>query len=366
MYKKIISLAIISLCFLTACNGAKDKKKPKVTAPMVIGAKDLLTIENEEIKDTVSASGELVAYQEALVNSEVEGLVLATYAEEGINVSKGQVLASIDSKDLKEDYLKKKENLNIQQAEEEFSKATLNRQAAALKEDLISQQDYDSAKADHKIKLKEVEAAKADLRLSESNLKRAKVVAPISGTISKKFIKTGELSQPGKQMFEIVQTSPLELNIALPSEYLDKVKKGQSISFSLTSMPENKFNATVERIYPSADKLSRSVVVAALVSNPQGHLKVGLSVDATIQLTDKRKTIIVGSEALIDKNDKKFVYLYSPKTSSIQLSPVTLKKIDAETDRYEVLEGLSVGDKIVSIPLDKTDPRIKVQLTDLD
>ena len=336
-----------------------------VVQKIILTEADIDKVEYSEVSDSFQATGELRPSQEYLVNSEVKGVVLRALVEEGDYVKKGQLLAVLDDKDSKDQLTQAQKALQSAESREKLNKITLDRKKQAYAEDLSSKQDLDTAQTNYEVAQKDVESAKAGLNLSETALQKSKVLSPVDGMISKKNVKVGSLAQMGESLFEIVQINPLKIEMAIPEEYMSQVSRGQKVEVSTSSMPGKIFIASINKISPEADKATRTLKVIASLPNPGGIIKANLSVDCKIQLSQKRKIILIPKEALIidEELNKTFIYILDREKSRIIRKAVKAEPPAGENSIYEIQpEDLKENDEFVKIPISREDKVIEVVL----
>ena len=355
---------ICSFCF-SACNKKSQSQKPLTPKikTIIISPADLEKIQFTNFSESFPALGELKPIKESVVNSEVNGLVLQVNVEEGDRVRAGQLLAVLDSKDLTNQLRQSQENLSKKLAEKNLSEITFGRKQISLKEDLISKAEFDTAETDLKIKQREVESAKLQIKLSRSELSKANIKSPINGLVSKKYIKNGEFAQPGKQLFEIISINPLKVEISVPSQYLSQIKIGQPLDVKVDSLPDKVFKAKIIKINPQADQETRSIVLIAHINNSDEALKAGLSVNCLIKVANPKPSIIIPKEAIAESiSGEKFVFVLSENRKTLKQRFIKANSVEGESTFYLVTEGLTTGDIIVKVPLEKTDEELKVEI----
>ncbi len=358
----LLRLIVICLLFFNCACQKKtlSETKSKKISQIILMPSDIAEVKTTQIYDSFKATGELKPITESIVSSQVEGIALQVKGEEGDYVRAGQLLVIVDNKDPRDQLTTNQEALQKAIARANLAKTTLNRKKQGYKEDLIAKQEVDIAETDYQVNLREIESAKAQVSLAQTAMHKANVKAPISGIISQKLIKTGELAQPGKSLFEIVQINPLKVELAIPSKYLNQIYLQQSVSSTVNG---EVFIAKVIRINPIADQATRSIILTAQVPNPESKLKANLFVNSEIKLTSPRQAIIIPQEATYkvneENNNKFFVYIYSE--GQLNKRPITAEPLSAI--QYEVKTGLEVGEKLVIVPLNITSETAKAQIS---
>ncbi|MDX1919937.1 MAG: efflux RND transporter periplasmic adaptor subunit [Candidatus Caenarcaniphilales bacterium] len=358
-----LAISLILISFICSCSKKNKEAVEVVNNTVILSENDFLKVKNDELLNSIQSTGELEALKESKVNSEVTGNILKILVDEGQKVSKGQILAIIDSKDLQDQLIQSKEEQRKALAQKELARITLERKKIAFNEDLISKQELDTNETEFKVSQRDLESANARLSISQANLQRAIVKSPINGTISLKSISTGELAQIGKELFGIVQTNPLKIKLAVPNQYATEVKIGQKILASLSAIPEQKFEGKISRINPVADQATGTIEVSAEIDNSAEKLKIGLLANCQILLSNPRFAIVLPREALIKDGQNSFVYLLAEDQETLIRKELTVKPIDKDNTKLEVINGLAEGQTIVAIPLERNEERLKLKIT---
>jgi membrane fusion protein, multidrug efflux system len=348
----------------SGCSKKPQQETKTINEAVILSKEDFLKVESSELLNAIQSTGELKALTESTVNSEVNGNVLKILVEEGQKVSKGQTLALIDSRDLQDQLTQSKEQQRKAVARRDLAKITLERKDIAFKEDLISKQELDTNQTEFQISQRDLESANAQVSLSKANLNRAVVKSPIFGTISRKVIKTGELAQIGKELFGIVQTNPLKITMSVPNQFSTQLKLGQKILASLSAIPDQQFEGHISRINPVADQSSGTIEVSAEIDNSSERLKIGLLANCQILLTGSRKTITLPREAIIKEGKNNYIYLLQDDGTTVLKTQLEIKAIDKENTKFEITAGLSEGQTVVGIPLERNEKNLKVELAE--
>jgi membrane fusion protein, multidrug efflux system len=219
----ILSVLLISTAVLTACGGKKKKGTsttqqggPAKAPPMRV---DAYIVKTEPFQENIEVPGNLVANDVAEIHPEVSGRIVQLNVAEGKYVGKGTVLAKLYDGDLRA-------QLNKFQVQLALAQKTEERQAQLLKIQGISQQDYD-------ISLLQVNSLRADIGILQTSISKTVVRAPFSGRLGLRNISTGAYVSPASIIAVINQTDQLKLDFTVPEKYIDQIKIGQLVSFSV-------------------------------------------------------------------------------------------------------------------------------------
>ncbi|MEL7654941.1 MAG: efflux RND transporter periplasmic adaptor subunit, partial [Bacillota bacterium] len=210
MKKAIIITLAVALAFsFIGCGEKKEKEKEqeayvKVEEPV-----------SKDFADKLSLPATLTAKNEASVNANISSMVVTVNVEVGDKVSKGDVLAVLDSAVAAKTYEKAK--VGFQNIEKTYS-----RMKNLYDEGAISQMECEAAKMNY-------DTALEDYNLAKLNLEYTKITAPMSGVISAKSLEVGQMAVPGQETFRIVDLSNLVAESAVSENDITKLQYGQSV-----------------------------------------------------------------------------------------------------------------------------------------
>jgi RND family efflux transporter MFP subunit len=330
-------LVIIFLLFgLTACGekiepGTHTKGEgPIVKAPVTIAA---------EIQQPFyyEAVGTVTARTASTISSKLMGVVRSVSVQEGDTIKKGDLLVTIDQRQVKAQL--ERALANAQVASKEYT-----RYQQLLKDQSASQQEFDRAEARHR----EAKAAVAAARVSQ---KDAQVRAPYDGRVVAKMINPGDLASPGTPFLTVEQTGLFWTELVLPERHIQAVQLGLEVKVIVPALDNQEIMGEVGRIVPSADARSRSFQMK--VSMPAGlDLKSGMFARVAIPLGGGGM-LLVPQTAIVEQGQLSGVFIVDDNRIARFRLVRTGKTYD---DQIEVLSGLKADQHYVSdVPMDLKD-----------
>ncbi|MEK7369207.1 MAG: efflux RND transporter periplasmic adaptor subunit, partial [Planctomycetota bacterium] len=196
----------------------------------------------EDVVYVEQTTGSLYAETDVDVRSEVDGIVSKIFFEEGDEVERGNLLITLDDKEYRYKKLENEGKVKKAEADLDLAKKTLTRMTQLYKEGVISGQDYDVAVSDVEVKEASLETVRATLSFSVEELEDTRILAPISGIVSKKFVDVGEYVTEGStDMLNIVDVNPVKLEFTVPAKYFSYVKTDEEVSVSIEAYPDEEF-----------------------------------------------------------------------------------------------------------------------------
>lgn len=272
-------------------------------------------IQRISIQREVDLAGSLISSDQANVSSEVAGVVRQVLVELGQEVSVGQIVVKLDTRELElalqraQSQLRQTEaqlgidgvlvkepppdeqisSIRLAQANRDDAMAQLRRAQRLRSQNLLPQADLDTAEtrvkvtdANYRTALENVQSLKATLQdrrhaveLAQKKLNDSSIRASISGQISERMVNQGEYIRENTPVVTIVKMNPLRLVTAIQERYAGIVQPGLPVQFAVESAPGKTFSARVAHVSPSVDTATRTFSVEILVDNSHRMLKPG-------------------------------------------------------------------------------------------
>lgn len=326
------SLAALGALAAAGCSrNANGRATAAVAAPAPISIR-AAAVESRVLPRVLEVTGALTADESADVASERDGNVASVRVERGTYVEKGAVLATIDEREAKAQLDQARANLA-------WTKSEVERYAELRRKQVV-------AKAEDQRKGTDLDLAAASLALAEKGYQDCTIRAPFSGVVTEKKISAGAFVRRGQAICGLVKIDPLRAELAIPESAVSAIQIGQKGKLSVQSFPDGAFDATVRYIGPSLRSESRTLVVEAVVPNPQHLLKPGLFVTARLALPKSEKTLLVPSAAVLTDSGVSRVFVLGSQRIAERIVALG----DNYGDVIEVRSGLGEGDRVVVSP----------------
>jgi len=269
---------------------------------------------------------------------------------EGDRVAEGQVIATIDTADLKA-----KLDAQVAALEENKAKANIaqkNREnnQQLLRQNFISQNAFDTTHSLYEGAAAAVKSADAQLRMAEKAMQDAVVRSPFGGIVSRRMVNVGEKVGIDSPLFTVVDLAKMEIEAPAPASEIPGVKVGQLAQFRVDGFGERTFDGRIERINPAAEQGSRSITLYVSVANRDGALKGGMFAKGQLILDKSPPTAVVPAGAVREEAGQAFVFTI--EDGKVARRAVTLGM--REEGLVEIRSGL-----------DKGVPVVRARITDL-
>ena len=174
------------------------------------------------------------------------------------------------------------------------------------------------------------------------------LTAPISGTITKRAVNAGEVVEANKEMMRVTNLASVWVIAQVFEKDLSLVRDNSGASVTTGAYPDRLFRGHVTYIDPNISPETRTAQVRVELDNPGQVLKIGMYVNVAFGSmgTAERTMPTVPSSAVQNMNDKQVVFVATDKPNVFNIKSVRLGK--ENNGRFVVLEGLNVGDKLVT------------------
>ena len=346
MNRKRIIISLLVIAAVVAVIALVSPKKP-AKAALVVTNKPSLTVTTErpivhDWPQKLSATGNVLAWQEAAIGAEVSGLRLSElYANVGDSVKKGQLLARFTEEMVTLD-------MDQQQAAVDEARARYV-QAEAKAES--SQKLHDSgmnSKLENIQNQSSAQIARAQLKAAEARYQSQKlrlaythVRAPDDGIISARNATVGAVMQTGSELFRYIRRNQLEWKAEVPEGPLQRVRIGQKVV--LRSTQGDTVTGKVSRISPVVDVQSRNGSVFVELNASKG-LRSGMFAQGEFEL-GRTSALTVAQSALVVRDGYSYVFKVDADSRAVQLKVNTGRRLDG---RIEIVDGLTEGAQVVT------------------
>ncbi len=330
-YFKLGAVAImLSTALLSGCNQANSSTASTTAETIVAIPVEAAVIRNGEISSSYLTTTTLEARAEAEVISKATGIVQRILVEEGEAVQAGQLLAVLDNE-------RQQYSLNKEKAELSRLGSELKRMQEMYQRQLISADVFEKLQWQY-------DALQASVNLAALALQETEIRAPISGVVSRRYAKVGQLvnQHATQSLFHLVSNQQLEAVVYLPELQLAQARTGQTALLQFAGMTP--YPAELVRIAPVVDASSGTVRAVLSVNNSQQQLKPGMFAQVQLQFDVKPQAMLLPKRALMSTDNTQTVFVID---SDNKVSRKTvLLGYQADTT-VEVTDGLALGDKVV-------------------
>ena len=300
--------------------------------------------QTSEIPTQIAASGNVAAWQEALVGSEMGGLRLAdVLVNVGDNVRKGQVLARFATESLSAEVAAQQAAVSEAQASRNEAQANADRANSLQASGAISAQQILQFETAAKSAAARLESAKARLAIEQIRRKQTQVLAPDHGMIAARMATVGQVTQPGQELFKLIRQSRLEWRAEVTAAEALGIKPGQTASVIASN--GSKIDGKVRTIAPSVDAATRNVLVYVdLVATAASPLKAGMFAKGQFEL-GRSAALTVPQQALVLRDGFAYLFVTQPDNRVKRIKVSVGRRL---AERVEITAGLQAEQQLVA------------------
>ena len=300
-----------------------DKKAQQVTEVSVV------EIQPVTFKSFVEVQGKVDAQENVQVSSEVPGVITAIYVRAGQQVGKGQVLAQLDDKVIRQ-------NISQLQTQLELQTSLFNRQKKLWEQKIGTEVQYITAKT-------QKEGVEKQIAVLRSQLAMYRIKSPISGSVDQMDLKLGQAVSPGTPGITVVNANNLKVKADVAESYAGKVNTGDEV---MVILPDAQDSLTTKVSFASKviDPASRSFEVEVKLPAKSRYRPNMLAV---LKIVDYQSVgaITVPVNAVQKSESGEYVYVAESGKA---------KRVSIATDKVSegkalVANGLKAGDKVITL-----------------
>jgi RND family efflux transporter MFP subunit len=364
-----VVLAIVGIVRRQHANTVLAKYTDTVAAPTVSVEQPSL----QEGAQEIVLPGNMQAFTLAPIYARTTGYVRSWYHDIGSHVSKGELLAVIETPELDQQLAQAKADLATAQSNAGLAKTTADRYQDLIGNNAVSQQDTDNAVTQLQSTTTQVNSATANVHRLEELQSFERIVAPFDGVITTRNIDIGQLITAtgstttagagtiigSKEIFDISAINTLRVFVNVPQIYAPDAKNGVMATLTLPQYPGRKFDGKLVRTSNAVDPATRTLLVEVDVNNSSGELLPGSYTEVHLHTSRATPALIVPVNALILEPDGLHVATVDANNIA-HLTHVSAGRDFGTT--VEILTGLLPGQGVVANPPDSLTDGEKVRV----
>lgn len=348
------------------------------------------TVGRGDIRETIQASGEIRAKTQINIGTSVAGEIKAIHVKDGQDVKAGDLLVSIDQERLKQSLAQASAGLDAVRQDASRLEAAMRRSVDSFpryeslrQQGLMSDEDFRQQKLAKESAVLSFNSAKASVTQSEANLNamrdglsKATLRAPIAGRVTSLKAEKGETAIPGMSnlpgatLMVISDMSEMQAEIKVNESEVVRTKVGQTAQVTVESLPGKVFQSSVIEVATGTEKTGTDAnlyKVKVLLTGQRAdleNLRPGMSARAVILTQEAKGVLRVPLQAVLEREgsleDAQKQGLLAPANRNIVMrfkegkaQEIPVQVGIANTQFFELKEGLAEGDKVLTGPIRK-------------
>jgi RND family efflux transporter MFP subunit len=335
----------------------------KETAESAIPTVVAVSAERSALGEELVLPGAAQAFIEAPIYARTSGYLKSWNTDIGTPVTKGQLLAEIETPEVDQQLSQARADLATARANEALSNSTNARWQGLLSTESVSQQDADEKSGDAAAKKAAADSAAANVARLHDLESFKRVVAPFSGVITARNTDIGALINAGQssgtELFRIADTHKLRIYVRVPEVFASVTRPGLEAELRFTEQPNKTFAAKTVRTSNALDPILRTMQVELELDNTKGEIYPGAYAEVHFKLPASAETLRLPANAVLFR------------AAGLQVATldsehrVKLKSIVQGRDfgnAIEVLSGLEPNDTVVLNPPDSIADGVLVRI----
>ncbi len=264
----------------------------------------------------IKYSGVIQARQQARILSEVSGKVKSINAKIGDPLEPGDPILKIDDEVLKYTVEQAEANVLQLEAAHDMSKKDLARNNNLFEKKVISEFQFDSAKAKEKTNRALLNSAKASLKIAKRELRETLIKSPLKGILAERTVDIGSNVGQGSRIATVVAIDKVKITIGVSEQAVAKLHQGQKVIIETDAYPGKKYNGIIDSVGTKADDKTLSFPAEIMINNDiEPVLKPGMVARTSINTENFTNVISLPEESIYDNNGTYYAWIIKEDTA---------------------------------------------------
>lgn len=290
-------------------------------------------LETRTFEHYIEVTGEVEADLNINVSPESAGIIESILVSEGEQVSKGQVLAKLNTSALER-------TLEETQIQYDMAKTNYQRQKNLWDQNIGSEMQYLQAKTNMESLEKRIEGIKAQMAMAE-------VESPVSGVVDVIYQKKGEIGSPQVPFAKVVNIGDVKIYADVSENFLTKIDKGDPVQINFPAL-NREMQGKISRIGNTIDPNNRTFRIRIDLRNPDKMIKPNLVSIIKIQDYSADSAIVVPSLYIKEDFVGDYTFIVDKKDGNTVAQKVYVTTGITDNNMTEIKKGLSAGMKVIS------------------
>lgn len=331
----IVLLLILIGSLVVKCHSKAEIIKAQNQAKMKKGrpAPNVMTLKlvPATIRDQIDLPGVTQPWVKLQMVAEVAGRITRKAVKEGAAVNKGDVLATIDSRDYRNAFRSAKAAYDLAVSE-------LKRQEALNQRKVAPQSRLDTAVA-------QVESTRAAMDNARIALERCTIRAPFAGVVNRLLVEPGLYLAVGDPVAELLQIDRLKVRVGIPESDVDAVRRIDRFKVKIDALEGRIFETRKYFLSKTADSMARLYSLDLTLDNSQGAVLPDMFARVEIIKKEVPEGLSIPLYSVINRNDDRIVYIVEDNRARIRT--VELGLLDGW--QVQVRAGLTQGQEVIVV-----------------
>ena len=345
-HRKASAALAVVLCVLVAGGlyffSGRQEKQEEAKAPLV----KTMTVGEGALEESNTYSGTVKGRYETNLSFQVGGQITARNVNVGSRVQAGEVLMTINPKDVVQKVNQGSAQVSAARAQLDLAQRNLSRYTELYQQDAVPATVLDQYQTNYDAAFAQYQNALAQSAESQNALGYTNLIAGAPGVISQVVAEEGQVVAAGQTVMTLVQTDELEVEISVPENRVAALAEGQEVTVRFWALKGVSTRGVVREIAPMADSAARTYRVRVSVPQPPQGMELGMtaSVDISDSQSGASRGIRLPLSAIYQTGDTPQVWVVG-EDGKVSLHPVQVASFDGDE---AVVDGLEAGMVVVT------------------
>ncbi|PKD40339.1 efflux RND transporter periplasmic adaptor subunit [Methylomonas sp. BW4-1] len=340
---------------LAAC----EKPAPTASAPRPAL---VVTVGEQTAAAPIILIGEIRSRYESAQGFRINGKIIERNVDTGAVVTKGQLLAKLDSMDTGLSTQAAQAEVRAAEADLALAQAELDRQRQLHASKFISNQALDIQEAQFKAAAARVKQTRAQAAVTGNQSRYTQLLAERDGVVTRIQAEPGQVVAAGEPIVRIAVPENKEVEIAVPESRMLGIAVDVPAEIRLWANPTTVYQGKVREVAPAADNLTRTFQVRVVLLDADDSVRLGMTAGVRFYHQDT-KDFLLPTTALTQRDGQSVVWVVNPANGEVQ--PRTVQAGAFREDGVLIAGGIQKGEQVVVAGVQTLIPGQKVRATPL-
>jgi RND family efflux transporter MFP subunit len=324
-------------------------------APMTV---DIAPTTRETVSEHITVVGNLIGAATVEVVPKVSGRLQNVSVRLGDPVRKGQTLAQVDDREVREQVRQAEASFEVaratvrqREADLKFAQTALERSRSLFSRNLLPRQTLDDAEARSQAAEAQLDLARAQFNQSQARLDELRitlgntvVASPVDGFVAKRNLDPGAFASQNSPVVSVVDLSTVRMVANLIEKDAKRVHAGTDAAVEVDAYPGERFKGRVARVAPVFDPATRTAEMEIEVPNATGRLKPGMYARVNLTVGVRENALVVPRNAVVDIAGRRGVFIPHQNRAAFRAVQTGLQ----DENRVEITQGLEEGAHVIT------------------
>ncbi|MES1241314.1 MAG: efflux RND transporter periplasmic adaptor subunit [Acidobacteriota bacterium] len=265
-----------------------------------------------DLEIRAEASGQIEPIRTVEVKSKVSGELIRINFETGDEVRQGELIATVDPRDVRNTLAQMEADLELARARVETTSVQRRRAEQLAKDGLLSTQDFENASLEETNARAQLVKARTNLQLAQEKMGDVTIRAPIAGTVIEKDVEQGQIIASasanvsgGTTLVKMADLATVQARALVDEVDIGRIQAGQAATVEVEAYPGRTFRGSVTKIEPQAVVEQNVTMFPVLINlpNPDRLLKPGMNAEVSVRVADRQSVVAVPNGAVVAMRD---------------------------------------------------------------